>query len=153
MLGTEGEREEPDNKQKGAFNAAPLTQDTGEIHGDWLVVTRRKRSPKVPPKNNSLAHLANSFEKLSIPSKAVTHVGSKRKGTDFYVLMTHPILLPQVTTKLKVRGELRKEDTKRGPHCQQLLLHLQKSNPLSQAFQPKERDKQDYEGPCYNTSI
>lgn len=115
MLGTEGEREEPDDKQKGAFNAAPLTQDTGEIHGDWLVVTRRKRSPKVPPKNNSLAHLANSFEKLSIPSKAVTHVGSKRKGTDFYVPDYTPNFASSSDNKAKSAWRIKKRRHEEGP--------------------------------------
>lgn len=48
-----------------------------------MVVSRRKRSsyiPKDPLKNNIVANLSNSFDKLSTSTKKVGHVGNKGKG-------------------------------------------------------------------------
>lgn len=76
-------------KEKGQEEVAQtilLQQDVGTVHGDWLVVSRKKRTtppPKAHPKSGTLTHLSNSFEKLFTPSKGKNHVGSKGKGVAF----------------------------------------------------------------------
>lgn len=75
--------------------ATPTQQDTGKVHGDWLVVTRKKRTvppPKDTNKSNAMVHLSNSFEKLNTFSNVLGHVGSKGKGAAFNASAHSPTL-------------------------------------------------------------
>lgn len=78
-----------EKKQAEVSSATPMKQDIGDVHGDWLVVTRKKR-PTFPTKkqykNISGTHLSNSFDKISTQPKAMGHVGSKGKGLEFNTL-------------------------------------------------------------------
>lgn len=72
--------------QQEVAQATPQQQDIGDVHGDWLVVSRRKRTilpPRELPKNNNMAQLSNSFQKLNTSTKEMGHVGAKGKGVAF----------------------------------------------------------------------
>lgn len=56
-----------------------------EVHGEWLIVTRKKQNPKAPIRNppvtSMFAGLMNSIEKSnSEPAKNPSKVGESRKG-------------------------------------------------------------------------
>lgn len=93
--------------QEATVTETPMKQDVGEVHGEWLVVSRRKRSTfpqKEPFKNNLGAHTSNNFEKLSTPSKEVGHVGVKGKGLAFNVSDFIPKFTPSVDNKAPKSG-------------------------------------------------
>lgn len=103
---TEGENPEL------AFNASTPKQNPGETHGDWLVVTRRKRSTpiaKAMNKSNTMTHLSNSFEKLYSSPKTVTHVGGKGKGPLFNSSKNIPVAASSFENKAtKGGGKIKK---------------------------------------------
>lgn len=82
---TEGKNQEVAEE---ALIATPMEQGIGAVHGDWLVVSRRKRTnftPKEPLKNNIVVQLSNNFDKLSTTPKVVGHVAHKGKGQVFNI--------------------------------------------------------------------
>lgn len=89
-----------DEREKGQEESTQATleqQAVGEVHGDWLVVTRKKRTvppPKTYPKTDSVAQLSNRFENLYTPTKAKNHVGPKDKGVAFNAFVSSPNSAP-----------------------------------------------------------
>lgn len=77
---------EKEKGQEEADQASLGKQDVGAVYGEWLVVSRRKRTslpPKVHSKSNMVAYVPNGFENMYTPSKAIDLVGPKGKGVAF----------------------------------------------------------------------
>lgn len=111
----EAEREE-------AKKAIPEAKDIGDIHGEWLVVTRRKRAvlaQREQAKNKGGVPLSNRYEKSPTNSKVVGHVGYKAKGSSFNAIDPKSNVAPDSDNKGAKNGwKIKKRRHDEGPTIQ-----------------------------------
>lgn len=97
-------------------------QEAGEIHGDWLVVSRRKRpilAQRDQAKNKWDVLLSNRYEKIQSNSKVVGHVGDKDKGSTFNVRgPTSHNASPSASKSTKSSWRIKKRRRDEGPTIQ-----------------------------------
>lgn len=138
-MGTQPEKSESERIEAEA--ATPGCQDVGDVHGAWLVVSRRKRTsfaPKDQAKFFNGMPLSNRFENSPTYSKKVGHVGDKGKGLAFNASAPPLHFAPPNENKTPKSGwQLKKRRHGEGPTIHTTHVITPKVNLVQNLSDPK----------------